>query len=118
MRMTRKYKQFLPPGAHVMNYVEKASGRDCEICGHTPESRPPKPGYPIVSEDMRVMRVQLATDTDPNTIKIGKTDFTITGNVIEINVCADSDRCRRKATQRTNEDGSPMWDKEQLQRLL
>jgi hypothetical protein len=57
VRMSKKYRMFLPPGARIQNYAEKATGRDCDICGHTPEKRPPKPGYPDVSEEMRLLRV-------------------------------------------------------------
>lgn len=117
MRLTKRYKAFLPEGAVIINYAEKASGRDCDLCGHTPETRPPKPGYPTVSEEMRVMRVQLPEGTKAEDIKMGRTDFTVTGTLIELNVCVAVADCRARCAELTNSDGSPKYEPTALQKL-
>lgn len=114
-RMTKKYSVFLPEGAKIINYAEKASGRDCGICGHTPEKRPPKPGYPDVSEEMRLMRVRLPEGVrDSDIIEDSKVDFltgfTVTGTVIELNVCKDTANCRERSAALKNSDGTPKFD--------
>lgn len=113
VRMTTKYRPFLDqiaPGARIINFANKATGRDCDICGHTPEKRPPKPGYPDVSEEMRLMRVRVPSGTDMNKVTVGKTNFTVTGNLVEWNVCKDSAACHERAAKMTNDDGSYLYD--------
>jgi hypothetical protein len=116
VRMTKKYAAFLPEGAKILNYAEKASGRDCSICTHTPEKRPPKPGYDEVGEEMRLMRVDLGganvTPDQAQELFAGpiETNFTVTGELIEVNVCADSDACRRRAKKLTKDDGTSLYD--------
>jgi hypothetical protein len=115
--MTKKYRAFLPSGAKIINYSEKATGRDCDICGHTPEKRPPKPGYPDVSEEMRLMRVKLPPGVKATDVGVGRADFTVTGDLIEWNVCKDTANCKDRAKQITNEDGSAKYPDEILARF-
>ncbi len=109
-RMSKKYKAFIPEGSKIINYAEKATGRDCDLCGHTPEKLPPKPGYAHVSEEMRLMRVKLPTGTSASDIEMGREDFTVTGSLIELNVCKDTASCRDRCAKMKNEDGSPKFD--------
>jgi hypothetical protein len=116
--MTKKYQMLLPKGARIINYAEKATARDCDICGHTPVERPPKPGYPTVSEPMRLLRVKLPAGVSADEVRFGRTNFTVTGSLIEVNVCADSQACRDRAVKITNADGSPKYDQSALARFL
>jgi len=58
VKMTKKYRPFLDavaPGARIINYSVKATGRPCDICGHNPEDRGGKEGYEFTSDEMRLM---------------------------------------------------------------
>jgi hypothetical protein len=117
VRMTRKYKPFLDhiaPGSKIINYANKATGRDCDICHHTPEQRPPKPGYKEVSEEMVLMRVKLPVGITADQVDMGKTDFTVTGNLIELNVCKNSQACRDRAGELEDGDGNKIYPPEVL----
>jgi hypothetical protein len=117
-RMTKRYRMFLPKGSVILNFANKATGKDCMICGHTPEKRPPKPGYPSVSEEMRVLRVKLPEGTKADDVAIGRKDFTVTERLIEINCCADTYACRERATELKKDDGTPMYDPQALALFL
>ncbi len=110
VRMSKKYRAFLPTGSKILNYAEKATGRQCDICLHWPEKRPAKQGYQFVSEEMRLMRVQLPVGTKASDLGVGKTDFTVTGDLVELNVCKDSSNCIARARVLKNEDGSLKYD--------
>lgn len=102
--MTKKYRAFLPEGARIINYAVKATGRDCDLCGHTPEERGAKQGYERTSEEMRLMRVKLKPGTSADEISVGRTDFTVTGELIEMNVCVDTIACRERCSKLTVTD--------------
>lgn len=116
VRMTKKYSPFLPPGAKILNYSEKATGRPCDICHHVPEQRPPKPGYPDVSEEMRLMRVKLPEGTVDQDLGFGRVGFTVTGSLVELNICKDTANCFARAAAMTNDDGTPKYDSPMIQR--
>lgn len=109
-RMTKKYRPFLPKGAKIINYAEKATGRDCDLCGHTPEKRPRKEGYEFVSEEMRLMRVKLPPGVKAADVGVGRADFTVTGDLVEFNVCKDTANCKDRAAELKKDDGSPKYD--------
>lgn len=113
VRMTKKYKPLLDvaviPGARIINYANKATGRDCDLCRHVPEKRPPKPGYPDVSEEMRLMRVKLPVGTKDTDVGVGKEGFTVTGDLIELNVCKDFESCFTRALDLRKDDGSLVY---------
>ncbi len=113
IKMTKKYRPFLDAiasGAQIINYSNKATGRDCDICHHTPEKRPPKPGYPDVSEEMRLMRVKLPVGIRVQSVDVGKKDFTVTGSLVEWNTCKDSQACHERAAKLKKEDGTYLFD--------
>ncbi len=119
VKMSKKYRPFLDaiaPGAAIANYSNKATGRPCDICHHIPEQRPPKPGYPNVSEEMRLMRVKLPSGTTASQVSIGKADFTVTGALVEWNVCKDAAGCHERAAKMLNEDGSYLYNSHLLER--
>lgn len=120
VRMTKKYQPFLQriaPGARIINYAEKATGRPCDICHHEPEKRPAKEGYAYVSEEMRLMRVKLPAGVKDTDVDVGKAGFTVTGDLVEFNVCKDTANCKERARQLKNEDGEPLYDLELLERF-
>lgn len=118
VRMTKRYRGFLPEGSRIINYAVKATGRDCDLCGHTPQQLPPKPGYEIVSEEMRLMRVTLPEGVTADQVSIGRKDFTVTGTLIELNVCVDVQGCRNRCADLIDEEtGEPKYPPTALQLL-
>jgi len=113
VKMTKKYRAFLDkiaPGAKIINYSVKASGRPCDICGHNPEDRGAKEGYEYTSDEMRLMRVKLPTGTNASQVTIGRKDFTVTGDLVEWNVCKDVAQCKERAAKMMDDDGNPLYD--------
>ncbi len=60
------------------------------------------------------MRVTLPAGTKAEDVKFGRQNFTITGELIEVNVCEATADCRERAAKIKNEDGTPKFDPKAL----
>lgn len=63
------------------------------------------------------MRVKLPPGVKATDVGVGRADFTVTGDLIEWNVCKDTANCKDRAKQITNEDGSAKYPDEILARF-